>query len=294
MGPEYSLPWFKLTREAVALDYEENEVYAEYREELVDRLRRFILMSGEKRLPVKVIKGMQWYLGLPDSYLDDPDGNLGDRGFRVVEMGDGVKGLAVVEGNEERVLSVIQRNVDELREEIAFPLFPTKGLRLKRKISDWFDEFQRVKYVSPYEDYSGLDTDSDVSEKRVVGVLHELLSLFVEHAAERRKLLCLRKYLGFPQKVHRVFERHPYIFYLSLRNKTCTAILKQAYCGKLAIEEHPLAKVRRKYIRLVKESSVILKNRRGKNRFRNDEDGSLKMALDCEDDCKSETAEDTL
>ncbi|KAM0029654.1 putative plant organelle RNA recognition domain-containing protein [Helianthus debilis subsp. tardiflorus] len=33
--------------------------------------------------------------------------------------------------------------------------------------------------------------DSDLAEKRVVGLLHELLSLFVEHSAERKKILCL-------------------------------------------------------------------------------------------------------
>lgn len=295
-GPNYNLPWFKLTQKAIELDREEREVYRDFRDDIQGRLKRFILMSSENRLPLKIIQGMQWYLGLPDDYLQDPEGNL-DGCFRIVHMEDGLKGLAVEGG--ERVLSVIQRNVvkrggynGEPMEVIGFPLFPSKGLRLKRKIANWFDEFQKVPYISPYEDHSGLETDSDVSEKRIVGVLHELLSLFVEHAAERKKLLCLRKYLGFPQKVHKAFERHPYIFYLSLRNKTCTAILKEAYCDNLAIKAHPLANVRNKYIGLVKESPIILKHRRLINGSTHDEHESLKLELDSVDDYRTEIAED--
>lgn len=269
IGPNYNLPWFKLTRKAIELDQEENAIYRDFRDDIQCRLKKFVLMSGEKRLPLKIIRGMQWYLGLPDEYLDDPERNL-DGCFRIVDMEDGLKGLAVE--CDQKVLSFVQRNAmrsggcdGRPMEVLEFPLFPSKGMRLKRKIGDWFDKFQEVPYVSPYEQYWGLDSDSDVAEKRVVGVLHEMLGLFVEHAAERKKLLCLKKYMGLPQKFHKVFERHPYIFYLSLMNKTCSTILKEPYCDKLSIEAHPLSKIRKKYIGLMKESAVILKMRRLKN-----------------------------
>ncbi|XP_031257371.1 protein WHAT'S THIS FACTOR 9, mitochondrial-like [Pistacia vera] len=271
-GPMHNLPWFRLTQEAVETDREERIVYEECREELRERLRRFVLMSKDKVLPLKIVKGMEWYLGLPSDFLEQPEVNL-DGSFRFVDMEDGLKGLAV-ESEGRKVLSVLQRNAmkqgvsfGEPMEAIEFPLFPSKGLRLRRKVEDWIKEFQNVPYVSPYEDYSHLDPTSDVAEKRVVGFLHELLSLFVEHSAERRKLLCLKKYFGLPQKVHRAFERHPHIFCLSFRNKTCTAILKEAFRDKYAIEEHPLLKVRKKYIKLMKKSDVILRNRRSNNRF---------------------------
>ena len=44
-----------------------------------------MLMSVENRLPLKVIKGMLWYLGLPDDYLGNVEGGLGEC-FEVVEM----------------------------------------------------------------------------------------------------------------------------------------------------------------------------------------------------------------
>lgn len=271
VGPDYNLPWFKLTQKAIELDQEEKTIYRDFKDDIQGRLKKFVLMSGEKRLPLKIIRGMQWYLGLPDDYLDDPEKNL-DGCFRIVDMEDGLKGLAVE--CDEKVLSFVQRNAMRRggcnggsMEVVEFPLFPSKGMRLKRKIGDWFDKFQQVPYVSPYEEYWGLDSDSDVAEKRVVGVLHEMLSLFVEHAAERKKLLCLKKYMGLPQKFHKVFERHPYIFYLSLMNKTCTTILKEPYSDTLSIEAHPLSKVRKSYIGLIKESAVTRKRRRFKNQF---------------------------
>lgn len=265
-GPLYNLPWFRLTPEAIEIDREERKVYEEFRYELRERLRRFISMSTQRVLPLKIVKGMEWYLGLPSDFLDHLDS-----GFRFVEMEDGVKGLAV-EGGEDRVLSVLQRNAmkkgvysGEPNEAIEFPLFPSKGLRLRTKIENWLQEFQRLPYASPYEDYSNLNPDSDLAEKRVVGFLHELLSLFVEHSAERKKLLCLKKHFGLPQKVHKAFERHPHVFYLSLKNKTCTAILKEAFRSN-EIPKHPLSSVRCRYIKLLKDSDRILKSRRISNR----------------------------
>jgi len=290
-GPQYNLPWFRLTPEAAEIDREEKRVFEEHKDDLKDRLKRLILMSKGKVLPLKIIQGMQWYLGLPEDFLRCLEVNL-DGSFRLVEIEDGLEGLAV-EG--EKVLSVVQRNAMKrgmhfggTMEAIEFSLFPSKGLRLRRKIEDWLKEFQKVPYVSPYEDFSHLDPNSEIAEKRVVGFLHELLSLVVEHSAERKKLLCLKKYFGLPQKVHKAFERHLHMFYLSLRNKTCTAILKEAYNDKSAIGKHPLLKVRKKYIRLMKESELILKKRRFSNRFADRDHDHENMKLDLDLDAEDE------
>ncbi|CAA0838895.1 Ubiquitin carboxyl-terminal hydrolase family protein [Striga hermonthica] len=305
-GPLYNMPWFRLTARAIELDREERMVYEDFADNIVGRLKKLILMSGTQRkmLPLKIIKGLQWYLGLPPEFRGDPLDYVGKYGcFRVVDIEDGLKGLSVFEEQEDekrgKILSVMQKKAikrgiysEAEGEAIGFPLFPSKGLRLKHKIKDWLHEFQRLPYVSPYEDFSCLNPDSDLSEKRVVGVLHELLCLFVEHAAERKSLFCLRKHLGLPQKVHKAFERHPHVFYLSMKNKTCTAILKEAYRDELAIEPHPLAHVRKKYIELMKESAGILRNRRvNNNRFSASEQNDLcSNDLDRVDDVASQLA----
>ncbi|KHN44683.1 hypothetical protein glysoja_036549 [Glycine soja] len=283
-GPEYNLPWFRLTPEVAEIDRDEKRVYEECREDLRSRLRKMILMTREHVLPLKIIQGMQWYLGLPSDFLQHPEQIL-DEPFRFVEMEDGLKGLALE--SREKIYSVMERNAMKSgfysggpMEAIEFPFFPSKGLRLRRKIENWLNEFQKLPYISPYDDFSNLDPNSDIADKRLVGVLHELLSLFVEHSAERKKLFCLKKYFGLPQKVHRAFERHPHMFYLSFRNKTCTVILKEAYSNKSAIEKHPLLRVRKKYIKLMKKSEVILRNRRVNNRFSN---SNAKLDIDSND-----------
>ncbi|KGN52254.1 protein WHAT'S THIS FACTOR 9, mitochondrial [Cucumis sativus] len=286
-GPEYNHPWFRLTPKAVEIDAEEKKTYQNCREDLICRLKKFILMSKNNVLPLKIIRGMQWYLGIPDDLLQKPDVNL-DGSFKLVKMEDGLEGLSVE--CEEKLMSVIQKNAikrgvysGRTMESLEFPLFPSKGLRLRRKIEDWLKEFQKLPYVSPYEEFSHLDPNSDIAEKRLVGFIHEMLSLFVEHSTERKKLLCLKKYMGLPQKFHKAFERHPHMFYLSLKNKTCTAILKEAYCDKSSIERHPILRIRRKYIHLMKESAVILKNRRFSNHLVHGENSVLDFDLDTAD-----------
>ncbi|KAG7643635.1 Plant organelle RNA recognition domain [Arabidopsis suecica] len=289
VGPEYNLPWFRLTPEATEIDRQERIVYQTSADDLRDRLKKLILMSKDNVLPLSIVQGMKWYLGLPDDYLQFPDMNL-DSSFRFVDMEDGVKGLAVDYNGGDKVLSVLQKNVMKKRrgevslEEIEFPLFPSKGCRLRVKIEDWLMEFQKLPYVSPYDDYSCLDPSSDIAEKRVVGFLHELLCLFVEHSAERKKLLCLKKHFGLPQKVHKAFERHPQIFYLSMKNKTCTAILREPYRDKASVEAHPVLGVRKKYIQLMKNSELILKSRRNSFGFRDEGivDKDLDLDLDFE------------
>ncbi|GKE87696.1 root primordium defective 1-like protein, partial [Tanacetum coccineum] len=105
---------------------------------------------------------------------------------------------------------------------------------------------------------------------------------FKDHLEQRLVkfvLMSVENTLPF-KKVHKAFERHPHVFYLSLRNNTCTAILKEAYFDEMAIEAHPLAELRKKYINLVKESKVILKNRRLRNQSFWSGDGNSMMELD--------------
>ncbi|KAJ3700898.1 hypothetical protein LUZ61_004603 [Rhynchospora tenuis] len=272
-GPKYNLPWFKLTQDAIELDREEHMVYDAKIGEIVDRLRLLLLMSRERALPFRVVQGMLWYLGLPDNFLKNQE-NLVNFGFEVLEIGDGEKWLKTPDPGQTLPLSALQRNainesgtqLESLsRSDIHFPLFPSKGVRLKVKIRDWLDKLQKVPYISPYEDFSDLETHSDMAEKRAAGILHELLSIFVDNSAERRRLLCLRKHLGLPQKFHKVFERHPHVFYLLLKNKTCFVVLKEAYQANelgAVIERHPLLTVRKKYVKLMKKSDSILRKRR--------------------------------
>uniref|UniRef100_A0ACD5X9H9 Uncharacterized protein n=4 Tax=Avena sativa TaxID=4498 RepID=A0ACD5X9H9_AVESA len=280
VGPEHNHPWFRLSASAARLLQEERDVFAARRADITSRLRRLLLMSSARRIPLSVAQGMLWHLGLPEDYFRNPDFDIGQDGFRILTS-DGVicpkdendgKELGLIDDgkDQEMPLSVLQMGAIRRfgsADEVPIPLFPSKGLRLKRKIGDWMEGFQKLPYVSPYEGFSHIPRGSDVSQKRVVGVLHELFSLFVTCSAERRRLLCLRTHLGLPQKFDRGIERHPHIFYLLLKEKTCFVVLKEAYMagGDTAIEEHPMLEVRSKYAGLMEESREIIKRRRSGN-----------------------------
>lgn len=280
VGPQHSLPWFRLSDAAACLLQEERDVFAARRADVTDRLRRLLLMCPRRRLPVRIAQGMLWHLGIPEDYFKCPDHDIARDGFRIIISRDDVisqdenhsgRELGLIDdGNDQEMpLSVLQMNAMKKYgslEEVPVPLFQSKGLRLKRKIEDWLEWFQRLPYVSPYEDFSHITPGSDVSEKRAVGVLHELLSLFVICSAERRRLLCLRQHLGLPQKFHCVFERHPHVFYLLLKEKTCFVVLKEAYMawGDTAIKEHPMLEVRKKYVELMDQSREIIRCRRSR------------------------------
>lgn len=68
----------------------------------------------------------------------------------------------------------------------------------------------------------------------------------------------LKEFQQLPQRGQKAFERHPQVFYLSMKNNTCTAILIEPYRDKASVETHLLLAVRKKYIQLVKNLELIL------------------------------------
>lgn len=118
---------------------------------------------------------------------------------------------------------------------------------------EWLQEWQRLPYTSPYVDASHLDPRTDLSEKRNVGVFHELLHLTIGKKTERKNVSNLRKPFALPQKFTKVFERHPGIFYISMKCDTQTVILREAYDRRHLIEKHPLVEIREKFANMMNE-----------------------------------------
>lgn len=122
------------------------------------------------------------------------------------------------------------------------------------------DEFHRLPYISPYVDPTGIDPESDLMEKRVVGVLHELLSLTIHKKTKRNYIRKLREELVLPHKFTRIFTRYPGIFYFSLKCKTTTVVLREGYERGKLVEPHPLASLRDK-VNHVMRTGVLYRDR---------------------------------
>ncbi|CAN0910004.1 Protein WHAT'S THIS FACTOR 9, mitochondrial [Linum grandiflorum] len=217
------------------------------------------MLTKERCLPLQTIDQLKWDLGLPYSYYESlVMQHCGDR-FCSVRLPDDRVGLKLREWDDRLAVSELQKNATLQQNEedigsgcLAFPVGFTRGFGLKRKCSEWLEEWQKLPYTSPYDDPSHLDVRTDVSEKRIVGVFHELLHLCLEKKTERKNVSNLRKALRLPQKFTRVFERHPGIFYISKKCDTQTVVLREAYDRGRLLYEHPLVEIRGKYARLMR------------------------------------------
>ncbi|PKU82028.1 protein WHAT'S THIS FACTOR 9, mitochondrial [Dendrobium catenatum] len=246
-----SSPWVYLTDDAFQLRELELSVLRDSEPELVDRLRRLLMLTAHLSLPLQTVEQLSWDMGLPSDYhkkilqcyphffgLVRPDDD--ERVWLKLSAWDPL--LAVSE--LQRSSSAGGFNGDSL----SFPVRFTRGFGLRRKCMMWLQEWQTLPYTSPYADPSDLDPRIDVSEKRIVGVFHELLHLTLCKKTERSNLSNLRKPLRLPYKFTKVFERHPGIFYLSQKLGVQTVVLREAYGGgRELLSKHPLVSIRERY-----------------------------------------------
>jgi hypothetical protein len=278
------VPCFGLSCEALKIHREEVEILWENQFELRDRLCRLLMLTRDWMLPLQTIDQLKWDLGLPYDYQHSFVTNYPER-FSFVRLPDDRVGLKMLFWDDKLAISELEKNASRQQQEediknrtFAFPVSFTRGFGLKRKSMEWLKEWQKLPYTSPYTDASHLDIRTDVSEKRVVGVFHELLHLTLHKQTERKNVSNLRKPLALPQKFTRAFERHPGIFYISKKNDTQTVVLREAYNGGQLVQKHPLVKIREEFANLLKKG--LLDRSRGvykkTNQF-NSEDESDSM-----------------
>lgn len=252
------VPWFSLTPEALNLHQEELNIVQQYQKDLLDRLCKLLMLTKERTLPLQTIDQLKWDMGLPYGYehsLIPQHPEL----FLLSRLPDDRVGLKLLLWDDRLAISELQKNDAFQQKEdvksgcLAFPIRFTRGFGLKRKCTQWLDEWQRLPYTSPYSDACHLDPRTDISEKRIVGVFHEFLHLTIQKKTERKNVSNLRKPLALPQKFTKVFERHPGIFYISKKSDTQTVVLREAYDRHQLIQKHPLVGIRDRYSNMMQK-----------------------------------------
>nr|GMC68480.1 protein WHAT'S THIS FACTOR 9, mitochondrial [Ipomoea batatas] len=241
------VPCFRLTSQALELHQEEAEIRRECHTDIVNRLRKLLMLTKERMLPLQTLDQLKWDIGLPSDYQRLFTNNSSDL-FSFVRLSDDRVGLKLLLWDDCLAVSHLEMNSVMKNGTLAFPIGFPRGFGLKRKFMEWLEEWQKLPYTSPFavDLASRLDPRTDVSEKRIVGVFHELLHLTLQKKTERKNVSNLRKPLGLPQKFTKVFERHPGIFYISKKGDTQTVVLREAYDHSQLIEKHPLVGLRDK------------------------------------------------
>ncbi|KAK6137172.1 hypothetical protein DH2020_029097 [Rehmannia glutinosa] len=216
------VPWYSLTPETLDIYNQETRlVYEDCYEDILNRLQKLLMLTKERLLPLQTIDQLRWDLGLPYDYENK------------------------LVAKRPELFSFSQKsNLVENHGSLAFPIGFTRGFGLKKKCMEWLNEWQKLPYTSPYVDASHLDPRTDVSEKRIVGVFHELLHLTILRKMERRNVSnmrgrwpCLRSSLRCSIGIQG--------FLLIEEGGTQTVVLREAYDRGRLIEHHPLAGIRK-------------------------------------------------
>ncbi|EXB57378.1 hypothetical protein L484_016431 [Morus notabilis] len=260
-------PHIKLTDEALDLDSEEQIMFQSesYKKDVADRVLKLLMLCRGNKLPLNVIENLKWDLGLPPDYERSLIPEFPDY-FRIVGREE-TRVLELVCWIDELGTSIMEKKamggVSDYAKgmPIAFPMHFSKGFEMDKKLKKWVSYWQKLPYVSPYENADYLSPKSDESDKWAVAVLHELLHILVPKKTEKENVLCLGEHLGIRSRFKRASLNHPGIFYLSSKIGTYTLVLKEGYKRGLLIENHPLTSMRSKYIHLmntVKEDSKLI------------------------------------
>ncbi|KAM3377577.1 protein WHAT'S THIS FACTOR 9, mitochondrial [Capsicum galapagoense] len=257
--PKYqSLPCFKLTHVAKILHDQELKMFDDNQSDLVVTVSKVLMMTTNRMVALQSLHPLKWDLGLPDDFDKKLTKEFPDH-FRIVKGTNGLSCLKLIQWPEKYAVSELQKMNDDSsspagyrefkrgKAALEFPMSFPRGYGAQKKVKAWMDEFQKLPYISPYEDSRGIDPNSDLMEKRVVGVLHEFLSLTLYKKMKRNYLRNLREELYLPHRFTRIFTRYPGIFYLSLKCKTTTVALREGYRRGRLVNPHPLTRHRDKF-----------------------------------------------
>ncbi|XP_076959833.1 protein WHAT'S THIS FACTOR 9, mitochondrial-like [Bidens hawaiensis] len=293
------VPWFRLTPDAITLNQEYIQVFQENHKDFFYRVCKLLMLTKGMILPIQTIDQLKWDLGLPHDYVNSFIPNYEDI-FSLTRLADDRAGLKLLSWHKELAVSQLETDAisqqmekDVITGRLSFRVGFPRGYGLKRKSLEWLKEWQTLPYTSPYTDSSHLDSRTDVSEKRIVGMFHELLHLTIQKKTERQNVSNLRKPLNLPQKFTKVFERHPGIFYISKKNNTQTVVLRECYDRDHLVHKHPVYEIRSKFACLMKEgflgrSRGLYKKRTDANSGENDELCHVSEVESCENEVESE------
>ncbi|MBA0692135.1 hypothetical protein Goari_009722, partial [Gossypium aridum] len=258
-----NLPCFRLTGTALLLDSQEQSIHQAHENDTIERLSKVLMMMRSRTAPLQSLHSLKWDLGLPDNFEKVLIPKYPDH-FSFVKAPTGVSALRLKRWREEFAVSALEKSNegeemgDEYRQfkrgqtTLAFPMNFPRGYGAQKKVRAWMEEFQKLPYISPYEDSRHIDPNSELMEKRAVGVLHEFLSLTIHKKTKRNYLRSLREELNIPHKFTRLFTRYPGIFYLSLKCKTTTVALKEGYRRGKLVNPHPLVRLRHKFYHVMR------------------------------------------
>lgn len=221
----------------------EQDTANELERERVDVVRKLLMMSADKRIPLSKIYHNRLLFGIPEDFRDRvakyPDF------FKIVVEDDGKRILELVNWDSSLAVSALEKEflVDEDKVKRAFKLPMKHGKALDLDLEDErkLNLLNTLPLVSPYSDGSKLDLWTLEAEKYRLGVVHEFLSLTLEKRAYIHNIVEFKEEFSLTKHTYQMLLKQPRTFYLAGTEMNWCVFLKDAYGedGELIAKKDP-------------------------------------------------------
>lgn len=237
----------------------EASIRARHEPLVLAKLCKLLMMSKDKVISAEKLLNVKRDFGFPNDLLTSLVPRYPHLLRLVGNPGEGKTFLELVSWNEEYAKSFIEQRADEesqltgIRMRPNFTVRLPSGFYLKKEMREWVRDWLELPYISPYADASGLHPASPEMEKRMVGLLHEVLSLSL---LKRVAVPVLGKFCEeylFSNAFANTFTRHSGIFYVSLKGGIKTAMLREAYDQGELVDRDPLLEINDKFVEMMEE-----------------------------------------
>lgn len=280
----------RLTKRMVSLVEEEECVKGMQEPVSVERLVKLLMLSRNQRLNVVKLNELKRNFGFPDDYIIRILPKYTDT-FRLVNYTGRKSSMEIelVSWKPELAVSAVEASAQKQGSGPSFScLLPSTWAKSRER----FLEFNSTPYISPYLDPQHLQEGSKETEKRTVGLVHELLSLTLWKKMSIVKLGHFKREFGVPEKLNVLLLKHPGIFYVSNKYQIYTVLLREAYNGPELLEKDPLVLVKDKFGELMQEGLHEYNRRRHlENLEKKRKRGMVPVRSEARKDAKTEICE---
>lgn len=267
-------PYVRLTEKAEKIAALEAEARDQMEPILVNNLRKLLMLTVDCRVPLEKIEFIESELGLPHDFKDSiipkyPEyfsvKDVNGKDHLLLENWD--SSVAVTAREE----SLVQEGVlnsggchkkaritkdGNYTGPFAFKIKFPPGFRPNKSYLEELEKWQKLEFPSPYLNARRFEAADPKARKRVVGVLHELLSLTMEKRLTSAQLNAFYAECHLPSKLLLCLIKHHGMFYLTNKGARSTVFLKDAYDGSNLINKCPLLLFYEQFVALTGRRSV--------------------------------------
>ncbi|KAE8713597.1 signal peptide peptidase-like 2-like [Hibiscus syriacus] len=140
----------------------------------------------------------------------------------------------------------------------AFKMCYAAGFRPNNSYLEELQKWQKTDFPSPYLNGRRFEVADPRTRKRVVAVLHELLSLTMEKRMVSAKLDAFHSEYRLPSKLLLCLIKHHGVFYITNKGARSTVFLKEAYDGTRLVDKCPILMFNDKFVALSGRNEPVM------------------------------------